>query len=56
MQAVESVLDVIAPGQKRWLLQQVMEAWSHTTTGPDINTSERTLLSRHVTLYNEASN
>ena len=33
-----------------------MEACSHTTTGPDINTSERTLLSRLVTLYNEASN
>ncbi|XP_015756717.1 PREDICTED: uncharacterized protein LOC107336165 [Acropora digitifera] len=56
VQAVESVLDAIAPGQKRWLLQQVMEACSHTTTGPDINTLERTLLSRLVTPYNEASN
>ena len=36
VQAVESVLDAIAPGQKRRLLQQVMEACSHTTTGSDI--------------------
>ena len=56
VQAVQSVLDAIAPGQKRWLLQQVMEAWSHTTTYLNVNVSERTVLSRLVILYNEASN
>ena len=56
VQAVESVLDAIAPGQNRWLLQQVMEACSHTTTGPNVNISKKTLLSRLVTLYNEAIN
>ena len=56
VQAVESVLDAMAPGQNRWLLQQVMEACSHTTTGPNVNISEKTLLSRLVTLYNEAIN
>ena len=56
VQAVESVLDAIAPGQNRWLLQQEVEACSHTTTGPDVNISEKTLLSRLVTLYKEASN
>lgn len=55
MQAVETILDAIAPGQSKWLLQQVLEKYSHSTDS-DVNLPEKTLLSRLVTLYNEATN
>lgn len=55
MQVVEASLDAIAPGQSKWLLQQVLEAYSHSTDS-DVNLPEKTLLSRLVTLYNEATN
>lgn len=55
MQVVEASLDAIAPGQSKWLLQKVLEAYSHSTDS-DVNPPEKTLLSRLVTLYNEATN
>ena len=55
MQVVEGSRDAIAPGQSKWLLQQVLEAYSHSTDS-DVNLPEKTLLSRLVTLYNEATN
>ena len=55
MQALEAVLNAIAPGQSNWPLQQVMEKYSHFTDS-DVNLPEKTLLSRLVTLYNEATN
>lgn len=55
MQVVEASLDAIAPGQCKWLLQQVLDAYSHSTNS-DVNLPEKTLLSRLVTLYNEATN
>ena len=55
MQVVEASLDAIAPGQSKWLLQKVLEAYSHSTDS-DVNLPEKTLLSRLVTLYNEATN
>ena len=55
MQVVEASLDAIAPGQSKWLLQQVLEAYSHFTES-DLNLPEKTLRSRLVTLYNEATN
>lgn len=55
MQVVEASLGAIAPGQSKWLLQQVLEAYSHSTDS-DVNLPEKTLRSRLVTLYNEATN
>ena len=55
MQIVEESLEAIAPGQSKWLLQQVLEAYSHSTDS-DVNLPEKTLLSRFVILYNEAAN
>ena len=55
MQVVEASLNAIAPGQSKWLLQQVLEAYSHFTES-DLNLPEKTLRSRLVTLYNEATN
>ena len=36
MQVVEASLDAIAPGQSKWLLQKVLEAYSHSTDS-DVN-------------------
>ena len=55
MQVVEASLDAIAPRQSKWLLQQVLEAYSHSTDS-DVNLPAKTLRSRLVTLYNEATN
>ena len=55
MQVVEASLDAIAPGKSKWLLQQELDAYSHSTDS-DVNLPEKTLLSRLVTLYNEATN
>ena len=55
IQALEVVLEVIAPGQSKWLLQQVFEKFSHSSDS-NANAPEQTLLSRLITLYNEASN
>jgi len=55
MQVVEASLDAIAPGQSKWLLQQVLEAYSHSTDS-DVNLPEKTLRSRLVTPYNKATN
>ncbi|KAJ7337878.1 hypothetical protein OS493_008036 [Desmophyllum pertusum] len=46
----------IAPGQSKWLLQQVLEKYSHSTDSDVKHLPEKTLLSRLVTLYNEATN
>ena len=53
-QAVETVLEAIAPGQSKWLLQQVIERYSGAAES-DANLPEKTLLSRLITLYNEAT-
>lgn len=55
MQAVETTLDAIAPGQSKWLLQQVLESYSHSADS-DVNLPEKTLLARLIILYNEARN
>ena len=55
MQSLETALDAIAPGQSKWLLQQVMQQYSHSADS-DVNAPEKTLLSRLVTLYEEATN
>ena len=52
-QAVETVLEAIAPGQSKWVLQQVIERYSGAAES-DANLPEKTLLSRLITLYNEA--
>ena len=48
-QAVETVLEPIAPGQSKWLLQQVIERYSGTAES-DANLREKTLLPRLITL------
>lgn len=53
-QAVETVLEAIAPGQSKWLLQQVIERYSGAAES-DANLPEKTLLSRLIRLYNEAT-
>ena len=53
-QAVETVFDSIAPGQSKWLLKQVIEKYSSAAES-DGNFTEKTLLSRLITLYNEAT-
>ena len=49
--AVETVLEAIAPGQSKWLLQQVIERYSGVAES-DANLPEKTLLSRLITLCN----
>jgi len=51
VQAVESVLDAIAPGNSTWLFNQVSQTFSQT----DVDTSDNTLLSKLVKLYYDAS-
>ena len=53
-QVLETVFEAIAPGQSKWLKQQVIEKYCHSTN-PELNTPEQTLLSRLIILYNEAS-
>ena len=53
-QVLETVFEAIAPGQSKWLTQQVIEKYCHSTN-PEVNTPEQTLLSRLIILYNEAS-
>ena len=54
VQAVETVLDAIAPGQTKWLLHRVIEKYSGAAES-DANLPEKTLLSRLIKLYNEAT-
>ena len=53
-QAVETVVEAIAPGQSKWLPQQVIERYSGAAES-DANLPEKTLLSRLITLYNKAT-
>ena len=53
-QVLETVFETIAPGQSKWLTQQVIEKYCHSTNS-EVNTPEQTLLSRLIVLYNEAS-
>ena len=53
-QVLETVFEAIAPGQSKWLTQQVIEKYCHSTNS-EVNTPEQTLLSRLIILYNEAS-
>ena len=55
MQVIEASLNAIAPRQSKWLLQQVLEAYSHVTESK-VNLPEKTLRSRLVALYNKATN
>jgi len=52
VQAVETVLDAIAPGQSTWLFQQVTENYGKAS---DTEMPENVLLGRLVKLYNEAT-
>ena len=53
-QVLETVFEAIAPGQLKWLMQQVIEKYCQSTN-LEVNTPEQTLLSRLIILYNEAS-
>ena len=53
-QVLETVFEAIAPGQSKWLTQQVIEKYCHSTNS-EVNTPEQTLLSRLIVLYNDAS-
>ena len=53
-QVLETVFEAIAAGQSKWLTQQVMEKYCHSTNS-EVNTPEQTLLSRFIILYNETS-
>ena len=53
-QVLETVFEAIAAGQSKWLTQQVIEKYCHSTNS-EVNTPEQTLLSRFIILYNEAS-
>ena len=52
LQAVDAVLDAIAPGQSTQLIQQLVERYAKQNTNVDV--PENTLLSRLVKLYDEA--
>lgn len=53
--AVEMILDAKAPKRLKWLLQQVLETYSHSTD-LDVTLSEKTLLTRLIILSSEATN
>ena len=53
-QVLETVFEAIAPGQSKWLTQQVIEKYYHSTNS-EVNTPKQTLQSRLIILYNEAS-
>ena len=50
----QSVFEAIVPGQSKWLTQQVIENYCHSSNS-EVNTPDQTLLSRLIILYNEAS-
>ena len=52
MQAVETVLDAIAPGKCAWLFQQVVDNVGRSS---DVNLPDSTLVGRLVKLYDEAT-
>ena len=53
-QAVDTVLNAIAPGNSSWLLQKTFEKY-HSGQAVSVTSEEDILVNRLVTLYNEAN-